>query len=89
MNQHQQDAVKQALTNSAWNIDRGQFLAAEAWAHDAFDILREANLTADQQRMLVAPNGKATTGDKIAVGLSAAVLLWMLFSILSGAWYLP
>ena len=89
MNQHQQDAVKQALTNSAWNIDRGQFLAAEAWAADAANILREANLTADQQRMLVAPNGKATTGDKIAVGLSAAVLLWMLFSILSGVWYLP
>jgi hypothetical protein len=69
-------------------LDSGCFLAAEAWAEHAADLIQEANVASGQVTNLVAPRDGATTGDKVAICLSAAVLVWMVTSMMFGVWTL-
>lgn len=88
MSDDEKSGAEMALKNALWNVQQGHSLAAQSWAESAAEMIAEANYGEDQQRRLVAPSDGATTGDKVAIGLSACVLLWMLVSMLSGVWTL-
>jgi len=88
VNDEQKRLAIGALTHASTAIANGRTWVAEQWAEFAAIVIREANLSARETGRLVAPRGSATTGDKVAIGLSACVLLWMLVSMLSGVWTL-
>jgi len=80
--------ARNACKNVIEHLDSGRFLAAEAWADHAADMISEANVEARQVARIVAPHDGATTGDNVAIVLSACVLVWMVVSMLTGTWML-
>lgn len=84
MTEEQKRAAVGALTNSASALASDRLLVAEQWAEDAAQMIRDANLSTRD----LAPIDGPTTGDKIAITLSASVLVWMLVSMLFGVWTL-
>ena len=84
MTEEQKRAAIGALTNSESAIVSDRPLVAEQWADSAAQMIRDANLSTRD----VAPIDGSTTGDKIAITLSASVLVWMLVSMLFGVWTL-
>ncbi len=84
MTEEQKRAAISALTSSSSALERDRPWVAEQWAESAAQMIREANLSARD----VAPINGPTTGDKIAITLSAGVLVWMLVSMLTGVWTL-
>lgn len=77
-----------ALDNAQNALANNQTWMAEQWAESAATMIRDANLSGRDTGRLVAPQDGPTTGDKVAIGLSACVGLWMLASMLIGVWTL-
>jgi len=88
VNDEQKRLAIGALTHASTAIANDRPWVAEQWSKAAEEMIRDANRISRDTRRLVAPSDGATTGDKVAIGLSACVLLWMLVSMLSGVWTL-
>lgn len=75
-------SARRALQCALASLDNGHPTAAEAWAETAADIIREGQITASQQRQLVAPKDGPTKGDMAAVAVSMLVIVWLVFDSL-------
>ena len=75
-------SARRALMCALASLDKGHPTAAEAWAETAADIISEQQITASQQRQLVAPKDGPTTGDLAAVAVSLLVIGWLVFDSL-------
>ena len=84
MSDDEKAGAKMALKNALWNIQKGHSLAAQSWAESAALMIAEANYGGDEQRRLVSPIDGATSGDKVAISLSACVLLWVVADMIWG-----
>ncbi len=89
MTEEQKRMAIVALCNAQDAVEKNLMVSAEAWAYTAAGTIRDANISAYEARRLVAPNDAATTGDKVAVALSAGVLAWIVVSMIIGVWVLP
>lgn len=71
------ESAKDALQNDM------PFVAA-AWADSAADAIREAALTSDEPRALIAPHEGPTRGDKAVMVCVILVLVWLLADTIGG-----
>ena len=70
-------SARRALQCAIASLDKGHPTAAEAWAETAADIIREGQITAQQQRALVAPKDGPTKGDIAVVAVVTLVIAWL------------
>lgn len=76
-------SARRALQCAMSALDKGHPTAAEAWADTAAIIIREGQITAQQQRQLVAPHDAPTKGDIAVIGTVCATIAWLVFDSLS------
>ena len=67
-----------ALSKARKALAQGRPSLAAAWAEAAAHAAREAQLTQQQERDLIAPIAAPTSGDMAVVGVTVLVFVWLL-----------
>jgi hypothetical protein len=73
-----------ALNNASSALASDKPWVAAAWADTAADVIREAQLTGNEERAIIAPRDSETLGDKAVIACVLFVAGWLLADWIGG-----